>query len=280
MESIKKPLGCILLPLLILLLLFYGRKRILFERPERRIVTMRNFIADSIPFDIRINRFYINDSLFLGVNHAQPEDYKDIFCSRTAISLTSQDAARVGAIIEYTRNYFYSEVLDDPAIKTDYEVIEIDSLCYKYYYCGNLSLYPDIESYIILKITDNRNFTEDGQSLWLLNVKRGRLSSVSELFSMFYNPFPPELFHNYDGVFIDNNIFVHFEVYDKKEIQKIQERFFNSQSLNKKKRRLKNTCCELYIVNADGYIETIKLAKSRRLIPKYEWMYWLNKVSN
>ena len=267
MESIKKPLGCILLPLLILLLLFYGGKRILFERFEYGAVIMKNFTADSISFDIETDRFYIDDSLFLGKNETAPMNYKDIDGCSSAVLLTNQDAAKVGAIIEYAANYFFSEALNDSTIKTDYKVIEIDSLCYKYYYCGNLSLHPGIESYIILKTTDKQIFN-NGQSLWLFNVKKGRLSSVSELFIVHHTPFSS--YRDYEGSFRDNNIFIYFEVNDREEIQKIQERFFNSQSLNKKKRRFKNTECELYVVNADGYIEIIKPAVFYR--PRYDWM--------
>ena len=271
MESIKKPLAWMLLSLLILLLLFYGGRSILFKRVDRSTIFMRNFAPDSVAFGFECDSLCFDDNFF-GVNKS--DNCEENYSCKSAILLTSQDAERIKALITNTINHLFNTLLAEEHLSADYETIEIDSLYEKYYYYGKLQLHPNVKSYVFLKNVDKK-LTVGAQELWLFNVKNGVLLSVSSLFSKVTNIFPTgKPTDNYVGSFRENNVFVQFSNDDK---EKIEELFLNNQSLEETKKKLRDIYCDLYVVNENGYIEIIKPSAYHKLIPRYEWMYWFRQ---
>ena len=262
---IKKKLFVYILPFLLLLI---SCKSI----PIGSTIGLRNYFEDDIPFDLKVDSIIINDKFF-GIDESETvSDSSEFNCCKSAYLLTGYEASRVKAVIWNTEYYSYTELDNNTTRRTDYETIELsEQNREKYYYCGKLLIQPDVESHFFLNYTFfmEHEFFESSikgeQSIWVFNVKNGMIISVFRLLgnSVFCK--------GYSGTFRENNVFVSFTSHYKAEIEKI---LVSNLSLKRKRKKLQQLYCDLYIVNEEGYIDIVPMGKLaefyRRIFNPYQ----------
>ena len=247
MEIIKRKLICFLL----LSSLISCRSMASKEKEESIFLAMRNFVTDSVLFNFKADEYNIVNDDFWGVNGHDSNTISKYY-NKSAVLLTYHDASKVDAMITNMLNYLESIIMNDSTKRTNYTTTKINESYDKYYFCGKLLLHKGFESYVFLnniEITRDNMFEIGDQTLWLFNVKEGLLLSISVLCNN------PRRMQGWTGTFRENNVFVYF---GKDEYKKTKKRFFNNQSIEKTKKRLKNIDCNLYRVNEDGYIEILR----------------------
>ncbi|GHT18040.1 hypothetical protein FACS189429_3570 [Bacteroidia bacterium] len=224
------------------------------EEKENLFAT-KNCLQDSVYFPYNSEKH--TNAVFWGINHYDTLNsdlvngkYKNTSCFLVDTIISS----KIAAMRTNTQNYLMSQVLNDTTKLTNYDYIEINNSYDKYYFCGNLLLSQNFNSFIFLnqkEFRQNDTVYLGNQSIWLFNVKNNIIVSVAELY------------HKGQGIettfymesYREGNVFVNFSDINR---EKIRKRFFGNKNIEETKKKLKNTDCILYKINDDGYIEIIE----------------------